>query len=944
MLRRVQDGADLSETQETASRPSADDNEPESLDGYRAAYSWDSTAWGTHCLNCLGTCPYRVYVKDGEVAFEEPGGIIESVNGNVPDMNPLGCQKGAAWSVQLSGDDRVLKPLRRKGERGEGSWEEVSWDEALTDIADKLIDAIDDEGPESVVFEETVEGGLAAWAAYLRFASLIGAVTLDANGLINDFPTGQHMTFGKFACASTVDDTFHSRVILVWHANPAYTSIPYYHYIPEARYAGARVVTIAPDYSASAVGSDEYVPVIPGTDAALALSMCKVILDEGLEDRDFIASQTDLPLAVIAESGRFLRGTDLDPAEYRDDQFFWINPSGELVPAPRGNLEVPEGAVDLEATATVTLSDGSTAECTTVFALLKKHLEEFSPSEASTQCGVAPATIESLARAVAANPTKIIEGFNAAKYYHGDLMERSMSLLLGLTGNWGRPGTGIQGLALAGMDGYVLFPMKQKRGLDETARILDGVEGAMDALREQDTETSDEIIGLDLLSRGVAGGSATPPVFFNYYHAGYKEPWNTADWSDPSMKRTFDEYFRDAIGRGWWGGLVRPDDVTDPQVFFCVGTNPLRRARGGRKRFLDTLWPKLELIVTVDNRMSTTAAWSDYVLPAAMQYERPNLQYAVTHTFRLAFSDAAVEPRGDSKTEWEIFMLLSEKLQERAIDRDFTEFQDGRRQTKRLDNALDQFTYNGAFTRDEDMVDEWIRDSGMAGTLPDGVSIERFRECGTMRFTGLGIFASGLALAGDAKSDEPLTAYTWHTEKKIPFPTLTRRAQFYIDHPWFIEAGEALPTHKDPPAAGGDHPFAITSGHSRWTIHAVSMGNRVMLETHRGGPAAVINADDAAERSIGEGDLVRVFNDHGEFEVAVKVSGRVRPGQLILYNGFEPHMFKDWRGGNEVEPGMVKWLHLVARYGHLRYLPFGWQPVPSDRAVRVDIEPAPVDG
>ena len=48
-------------------------------------------------------------------------------------------------------------------------------------------------------------------------------------------------------------------------------------------------------------------------------------------------------------------------------------------------------------------------------------------------------------------------------------------------------------------------------------------------------------------------------------------------------------------------------------------------------------------------------------------------------------------------------------------------------------------------------------------------------------------------------------------------------------------------------------------------------------------------------------------------------------------------MFKDWLGPNQVEPGMVKYLHLVSRYGHLRYLPFGWQPVPADRAVYIDV-------
>jgi hypothetical protein len=73
----------------------------------------------------------------------------------------------------------------------------------------------------------------------------------------------------------------------------------------------------------------------------------------------------------------------------------------------------------------------------------------------------------------------------------------------------------------------------------------------------------------------------------------------------------------------------------------------------------------------------------------------------------------------------------------------------------------------------------------------------------------------------------------------------------------------------------------------------------------------------------------------------VKVSPTVRPGQLILYNGWEPFMHKGWKGGSEVEPGMIKWLHLVSRYGHLRYMPFNWQPVPSDRAVYVEATLAP---
>lgn len=135
---------------------------------------------------------------------------------------------------------------------------------------------------------------------------------------------------------------------------------------------------------------------------------------------------------------------------------------------------------------------------------------------------------------------------------------------------------------------------------------------------------------------------------------------------------------------------------------------------------------------------------------------------------------------------------------------------------------------------------------------------------------------------------------------------------------------------------GGEYPLLLTSGHSRWTIHASGMGNSILAETHRGEPLAVLSHADAGQRSIADGDLLEISNDRGSARIRTKVSARIRPGQIVIYNGWEPHMFADWKGPNEVEPGMVKWLHFVGRYGHLRYIPFGWQPVPADRAVFVE--------
>jgi len=874
------------------------------------------------------------------VAFEEPLAAFPQIQEGVPDFNPMACQKGTAWSVQLSTPDRLTHPLRRVGERGEGRWEEISWDEALDDIAEALVDAVDLEGPESVLFEETVEGGLLTQSAYLRFAGLLGAVTLDANGLINDFPAGQHITFGKFSCASSMDDTFHGELLLIWHSNPSYTWIPYAHFITEARYNGSKVVLIAPDVSPSAGMADQYIPIKPASDSAFALAMCKVIIDEGIFDEPFVKSQTDLPLLVRSDTNRFLRASDVEDGGREDQFFWWDQATDEIGEAPRGLLLLEEEDPALDVRKTIFLADGEEVEVTSVWTLLRERLEDYTPEAASEVTGVHPDVIRGLARDAAVRRTKILEGFNTPKYYHGDLMERAMCLFLGLTGNWGRPGTGIQGLALAGLDGYMLFGMKQGQGLDETNRIIDGLDGALETLRGLDPEASEEMVGNELLARGVAAGTASPPAFFHFYHCGYEETWDKAEWNDADMPRPFSEYVQDSVRRGWWGGIAKPGPSVDPQVLIVVGTNPVRRQRGGTTTLLETLWPKLEKVVVVDNRMSATALQADIVLPAAMQYERTNIQYAITHSFHVGFSEPAVPPAGEARTEWHIFRDLAKKVEEKAEEMGVDEYLDGRRQQRTLEGFGDAFTVQGAYEEEEAVVNEWLQDSIEAGTLPEEATLEGLRERGTARFKGLGMFAPGLSLAADVEPDRTLTAYEWHVNDGVPFPTLTSRAQFYIDHPWFIEADEHLPRHKENPQMGGDYPLFVTSGHSRWTVHAVSMGNEVLAGTHRGEPLGIVSDKDAGPRGISDGDLIEVSNDRGSYSIRCRVSPLVRPGQLIVYNGWEPHMFPGWKGANEVEPGMVKWLHLVGRYGHLRYLPFGWQPVPADRGVFVEVQKA----
>jgi len=148
-------------------------------------------------------------------------------------------------------------------------------------------------------------------AAARSFTGPLGSPITDGNAEFQDFSPGYYITWGKFNPVSSMDDWFLAELTLIWHCNPVYTNIQWYHYVAESRYNGGEVITIAPDYSPSAIHADHHLPVRIGTDAALALSMCKVVIDEGLYNKRFVQEQTDLSLLVRTDTGRFLRGNEI---------------------------------------------------------------------------------------------------------------------------------------------------------------------------------------------------------------------------------------------------------------------------------------------------------------------------------------------------------------------------------------------------------------------------------------------------------------------------------------------------------------------------------------------------------------------------------------------------------------------------------------------------------
>jgi anaerobic selenocysteine-containing dehydrogenase len=127
---------------------------------YREKWTWDKVTFGSHSVDCYpGGCSWRVYTKGDKIVREEQSSVNTPTEPGIPDMNPMGCQKGACWSHCHYSPDRVTEPLKRVGERGKGQFEPVSWDEALTDIADAMLDAIEDQGVESIITPLTPRSG-----------------------------------------------------------------------------------------------------------------------------------------------------------------------------------------------------------------------------------------------------------------------------------------------------------------------------------------------------------------------------------------------------------------------------------------------------------------------------------------------------------------------------------------------------------------------------------------------------------------------------------------------------------------------------------------------------------------------------------------------------------------------------------------------------------------
>ncbi|VVB94368.1 Respiratory nitrate reductase subunit alpha [uncultured archaeon] len=859
---------------------------------YREQWKYDSFGRTTHSINCTGSCTWKVYVRNNIAFKEEQYADYPDINPALPTYNPRGCQKGANYKEYVYGPQRVKYPLIRTGKRGEGKWRRASWDEAMSYIADRIVSAISDYGPDTVTFYSANPAKfLVSYAAGARLANLIGGVVCSFYEWVSDLPPGEPMTWGVQTDSCEAADWFNSKYILIWGSNLLETRIPDAHFVTAARMHGTKIVAIFPEYNPVSIHADIFIPVKPGTDGALALGMANVIVNEKLYDENYLKQFTDLPVLVRIDNGKFLRESDVVSGGETRNFYFRDESTGkpQLAPGTIGcqdrTLELGAINPSLEGTFMADTLTGK-VEVTTVFSLLKKKLEDYDPASVSGITGVDAGLITLIAREFASTkPARIIAGAGVNHYYHNDLINRSMILLAALTGNVGIPG--------GGFDHYV---GQEKFWCEEGFFKL-------------------------AYPLGNTKQRFQPTTLWTYVHSNIEGDQEGRDlWPRP-----IGEYIRESVEKGWMplypGGTL--DSGKTPRVLIVWGANYLNQAKGA-EHILANLWPKLDLIVDIDFRMNTTGLYSDVILPSSSMFEKWDLSTTDLHSYITPLTPI-IPPQLDSRTDWQIFLHLARALSDTKFSYTDT-LPDGSKISRDFSTLENDFTSNGTLAQDKSagqfILDNSVETKGMTMDMLD-------HQPGRYAATGEG-------WTSDIKKEEAYHAFQRMYELKLPLNTLTGRQQFYIDHDWFLrEFHEELPVYK-PPVDGTKYPLRFLTPHGRWSIHSLWRDAKYQLRLQRGYPIVYLNPDDAAARGLSDNDPVEIYNDNGTIIANLCISPRMPQGLAMMYQGWERYNFK--KGGFQSPTTIrIKPTQLAGNYGQLKFKVNYWGPTGNQKDTRVEI-------
>jgi nitrate reductase / nitrite oxidoreductase, alpha subunit len=879
-----------------------------------------------HCVNCQGNCAWEVWSHNGVVTRENQSARYPSINAKIPDFNPRGCNKGVQHSQVMYEKDRILYPMRRAGERGEGKWERITWDEAAEEVCQKIFDTMTDpeRGPDKLMVHAgtglLTEGRR---GAPLRFSTQLGAIRIYPSSYLGDMFSGAAVAYGEGNVGCTYDFMYNVDTAIFWGGNPSVSRIPDAHFVWEGKYNGAKIVVITPEFNASARAADLWIPIKAGTDNLLAMSVMHVILKEKLHKPAFMKIFTDLPFLVNTATGKMIRKTDMEHVDHKhhheaEEEFYCMNAADgkpARMPGTEGNkehktLRLKEFGIDPELSGTWKISDkdGKEIEVTTVYDLMYAEAMKFSPESTQETTGVHPDTVRTLAHDIALpKVVEITTGFSLNKYFNGILSIWNISSILGLTGRMG-PYGGLNTeneFTLSGLGALSGFQGKY------APRFGSGFVGEFifgDGMKTFDKYFTDEDV------KRAHDGKLNKEEYKEIVEALLDQGKN-------------DKANKDAKKHGVKGNVVKPWWI--PDIALIVADSKFRRNKGTDYR--EAFMKKMEYFAYVDFRMSETAVYADLLLPAKSHYEVYDLRTSPGyHRFtNLAQPIANMKAIGEAKDEWTMFAFLAKKMEEIANRPENAD----KKALDHIKHAREGFHDLKNFYKEYTNTDDESQGEGEVLLGTDKLAVEAALEkCDQYSpWTIEKMYKAGGFLQINEKaakssplySDKPYTSMENHLYKFERLETMSGRQTFYVDHDMWLKLGAAVNTGRKVIAPltddKGKYPFMMMTPHARWSIHSNYKASRTLQRLQRGVPYIQINPISAKAREIEDGDTIRVFNQLGEFFAMAKVSSSCPPDALVMEHGWEPYQYKFNKGHNEVVPTALNLLEMADGWGHLKF-------------------------